>query len=80
MPTDETRVLPLTPVPAVTTPAGRPVWYPDTAILTTREAAAVLDVDERTVRRYPIRVAYMSGRERRYLFRDLVAFLERRAA
>ena len=68
------------PAPAVTTPAGRPVWYPDTAILTMEEAADVLGVDVRTFKRYRIKCARLSSKTPRYLFRDLVAHLTRIAS
>lgn len=68
------------PAPAVTTPEGRPVWYPDTAILTTEEVAAVLGVDIRTVQRWKIRRCYASGNTVRYLYRDVVQYLADRAA
>jgi hypothetical protein len=68
------------PEPAVTTPDGRPVWYPPDAILTVEDVAAVLDVAPKTVRRFGIRKAFCSGTTVRYLFRDVVAFLDERAA
>lgn len=64
----------------VTTPEGRPCWYPDTAILTDTEVGAVLGVSEKTVNRYPIRRAFCSDKTVRYLYRDVIAFLESRAA
>lgn len=64
----------------VTTPDGRPVWYPGDAILTREDVAALLAVSVRTVQEYPIRVAYPSPTKPRYLFRDVVAFLNSRAA
>ena len=67
-------------VKAVTTPEGRVCWFPDTAVLTRKDVAAVLDMSERTVERLPIRVAYPSRQSPRYLYRDVVAFLEARAA
>lgn len=67
-------------VKAVTTSQGRACWYPPDAILTRAEVAEVLGVDERTVQRYPIRVAHCSQQVPRYLFRDVVAFLDARAA
>ena len=61
----------------VRTPDGRRCWFPADAILTLAEVAEVLGVDERTVQRYGIR---HSTRPTRYLFRDVVAFIEARAA
>lgn len=68
------------PLTAATTPAGRPVWYPPEAILTLDEAAAVLDVDAKTFKRYRIKCARLSSKTPRYLFRDIVAHLSRLAA
>lgn len=72
---------PIDPMPAITTPGGRPVWYPDTAILTTEEVAAVLNVEPRTVQRWAkrgrLRRTTMAGR---FLFRDVVALLDGAAA
>lgn len=65
---------------AMTTPAGRPCWYPPDAVLTREEVAAVLDVSIRTVERYSIRVAYPSPTKPRYLFRDVIAFLNAKVA
>jgi len=70
----------LPPEPAVTTPEGRPVWYPPDAILTPEEVAAVLDVAPVTVRRFGIKKAFASGTTVRYLFKEVVAFLEARSA
>lgn len=77
---DETTDGALAAITTVTTPAGRPVWFPDTAILTDADVAAVLDVSVKTVRKWPIRKAYPSPTLPRYLFRDVVAFLEKLAA
>ena len=68
------------PVRAVTTPTGRPVWYPPEAILTLDEAADVLGVDTKTFKRYRIKCARLSSKTPRYLFRDVVAHLSRLAA
>jgi hypothetical protein len=68
------------PEPAVTTPGGRPCWYPPDAVLTIEDVAAVLDVAPKTVRRFGIRKAFCSGTTVRYLFRDVVAFLDQHAA
>lgn len=68
------------PVPLSTTPAGRVTCYPPDAILTVDEVADVLGVDRRTVSRYPIRKAYLSQQTVRYLFRDVVDFVNARAA
>ena len=77
---DPRAVRDLPPAPAVTTPEGRPVWFPPDAILTIDEVAAVLDVSPRTVERWPIRKAFCSSQTVRYLFRDVVAYLDSRAA
>lgn len=73
-------ITPAEPVACVLTPAGRPCAYPLDAILTEAEAAAVLDIDVKTLRKYPIKVARPSERVKRYLYRDVVAFLDGRAA
>ena len=67
------------PVAVVTTPAGRPVWYPPEAVLTTEEVAAVLGVNPKTVTRWPIRGARLGHKTTRYLFRDVVEFIASRA-
>ena len=68
------------PAPATLTPDGRPCAYPPAAILTQEEVAAVLGVDVRTVQRYGIRKAVLGRRTTRYLYRDVVAFIDRQAA
>ena len=68
------------PAPATLTPDGRPCAYPAAAILTQEEVAAVLGVDVRTVQRYGIRKAVLGRRTTRYLYRDVVTFIEQRAA
>lgn len=73
--TTTTRAI-IDPAPAITTPAGRPVWYPDNAILLTEEVAAVLGCSRRAVERAKIKRV---GRGR-YLFRHVIEYLEQQAA
>ncbi len=57
----------------------RPDIEPVKAVLTREEVAQLLQVSVKTVDRLPIPSVLLGPRTRRYLARDVIAFLEERA-
>jgi hypothetical protein len=65
---------------AVTTPDGRPAWYPEDAVLTLDDVAAVLKITVKSVRAVKgLRVAYFTPQRPYVLYRWLVEYLEAQA-
>lgn len=56
--------------------AGKPVYYPDSAILTLRQVARGLQIGERSAERLKLPVAALGTQTRRYVWRLVVLYLE----